>query len=203
MSPRILILPAALALMLLIACGGGSKSSSPTPSEIPSPTPTLEPVACASDDLYTALISSENLDGQYLSIGITNVRTGGCFLSGPPAINWYSAAGEKLAIPAATSAPCQPQAGDYTTCVYSGAVTLPSGAPTPAADVNGQAVAIVGVSAIDAAETCPPSLPARFVSLQFPGVTPDLRVELTEDVTFACSVRVTLQGYGPLPTPQE
>jgi hypothetical protein len=204
MSTRILIAPAIVVLMLLIACGGGSNNSSPTPS---SPTPTPEPVACAADDLYAALIASESGAGgaQYLSIGITNVRGGACFLNGPPAVNWYSAAGTKLEIPTATNVPCQPQAGDFTTCVYEEQVTLPAGAPTPAADVNGQAVALIGVYVSDVVTECAsPTGTAHSVGLELPGLASDVQVELEEDVALPpCSTQVTLQAYGPLPTPQE
>lgn len=207
MIPRILIVPAIVALALLAACGGGSKSSSLTPSEFPTPTPTPEPVACAADDLHVALIASEFVpkSSQLLSIGMTNVLDSACFLDGPPAINWYTEADTKMAIPAATIVPCQPQAGDFTTCVYDEQVTLPAGAPTPAAEVNGQAIAFVAVNVSDVLVECDsPTEIAHSIGLVFPGLASDVRVELSEDISLPpCMTQVTLQGYGPLATPQE
>ncbi|MEK7248320.1 MAG: hypothetical protein AAB092_07585 [Chloroflexota bacterium] len=207
MSTRILIVPAVVALALLAACGGGSKSSSPTPSEFPSPTPTPEPVACAADDLHAALIASESGAGgsQLLSIGMTNVLDGACFLDGPPAVNWYTEAGTQMAIPAATVVLCQPQAGDFTTCVYDEQVTLPAGAPTPAAEVNGQAIAFVAVNVSDVLVECDsPTEIAHSIGLAFTGLATDVQVELGEGVALPpCMTQVTLQGYGPLATPQE
>lgn len=202
MSTRILIAPAIVAVLLLIACGGGGSKSSPAPSELPSPTPTPEPVACTADDLYAALIASEFVpkSSQLFLIGMTNVRDGACFLDGPPAINWYTDAGAKMAIPAATLVPCQPQAGDFTTCVYDEQVTLPAGAHTPAADVNGQAIAFVAVNVSDELVEC--DSPTE-IGLAFPGLATDVRVELSEDISLSCMTQVTLQGYGPLATPQE
>ena len=190
--------------MLLIACGGGGSKSTSTPS---SPTPTLEPVACAVDDLHVALIASESGAGgsKLLSIGMTNVRDGACFLDGPPTVNWYTKTDTKMAIPAATVVPCQPQAGDFTTCVYDGQVILPAGAPTPAAEVNGQAIAFVVMNVSDVVVACDsPTEIAHSVGLAFSGLASDVRVELGEDISLPpCMTQVTLQGYGPLATPQE
>jgi hypothetical protein len=209
MTLRILIIPAVFALALLAACGGGSDSASPTPTEAisptPTPAPTPEPGACTASNLYGALVNSEGAAGtQFLTIGITNTLTA-CSLDGAPAINWYDAAGAKLDIPAATSVPCQPQAGDFTTCAYDGRFTLPAGAPTPAPGVNGQAVALIAVYVSDVVTECSsPTETAHSVGLGFPGITSDVQVELPEDVALPpCSTQVTLQAYGPLPTPQE
>jgi hypothetical protein len=105
-------------------------------------------------------------------------------------------------VPAPTSVRCQPQAGDYTTCVFDDQVVLEAGAATPAADVNGQAVAVVVVKANDSLPQCPPPTEtAHFIGLEFPGVTPDMQVELSGDVSLqTCTTQVTLQGYGPLAT---
>jgi hypothetical protein len=204
MSTRIIIAPAIVALMLLIACGGGSKNSSPTPSG-ESPTITPVPVACTASHLYGALVSAEGAAGtQFLTIGISNTSAG-CTLSGPPLINWYNEAGAKLPLQPATNSPCQPQAGDFTTCVFNGQITLTGEAPTPAPGVDGQAVAVVVVRNIDQFPEClSPTETAHSVGLEFPNVTPDLRVELLENIALQiCETQVTLQGYGLLAVPQE
>lgn len=198
----ILIAPVILASALaLAACGGGS-SSSPTPTEAITPSPTPEPVPCTESNLYAALVGSQDLGNSvYLTIGITNTLPV-CTIEGAPTLNWYDAAGTKLEVPPATNVLCQPQAGDYSTCVFTGQATLPEGAPTPAPDVNGQAVAIIGVAKDASCET--PAVTAHFVGLQFPGIAIDAQVELPEDVSVStCEGQVTLQGYGPLPVPQE
>src|SRR6266545_4818079 len=126
MSTRILIAPTVVALMLFIACGGASNDSSPTstPAITESPSPTPVPVACTASNLYGGLVSTEGTAGaQILTIGITNTSTV-CTLSGPPLVNWYDEADANLAIQPATNSLCQPQAGDFTTCVFNGHVTL-------------------------------------------------------------------------------
>ncbi len=186
-----------VATLFLVSCGGGSDSM-PTPG---SPTVTPEPVPCTSSYLYGDLVATEEIDDSPLySIGMTNIQAN-CTLSGPPALNWYDESGTRLDVPDAGTTTCQPQAGDYSTCVFGGEVLLLSGAPTPAAGVDGQSIAVIGV---EQDPSCADSQTAASVGLQFPGVDPDLKIALDEPVTIpTCTESVTLYGYGPLPTPPE
>lgn len=201
MSARILIASAIIVTIMLMACGGGGSSNS-SPTAEPTPSPTPEPVPCTPSNLSAALVSADPASGgQLLTIGISNPLTN-CTLSGSPTVNWYDAAGTKLEVPAATNVRCQPQAGDFSTCVFEGEVLLLGGGATPAAGVSGQAIAVIGVQPADACAS--PSETAHFVGLQFPGVSPDVRIELIEDVAVpTCGESISLQGFGVLPTPQE
>jgi hypothetical protein len=195
---RILILPAIVAAALLIACGGGGSDPSPTPTEGITASPTPAPVPCTASNLYGALVSSEDANGTpILTIGISNTLTN-CSLSGPPTVNWYDTAGTKLEVPAATKVDCQRDAGDYTTCVFANEVVLPGEGATPAADVSGQAVAVVGVRP---EATCE-AVTAHFIGLQFPDIDLDVQIELATDLTVpTCEGQVVVYGYGPLVTP--
>lgn len=184
--------------MLLIACGGGGSDSSPTPSEGITASPTPAPVPCTASNLYGALVSTDDVSGgPILTIGISNTLVN-CSLSGPPTVNWYDTAGTKLDVPAAANVACQRDAGDYTTCVFANEVVLPGEGATPATNVNGQAVAVLGVRPDESCE----SVTAHFVGLQFPNVDLDVQIELPTDLTVpTCEGRVNLYGYGPLVTP--
>lgn len=187
----------AVGAVLLAACGGGGSDSSPTPE---APTPTPEPAPCTSTQLHAALVSADELGGSpLLTLGLSNTGAN-CTLDGPPALNWYDGAGELISVPAATNVPCQPQAGDYSTCVFEGEVLLPGEGATPSAEATGQAVAIVGVRADPSCD----QVTAAALGLQFTGLVEDARVQLEAPITVpACEGAVTLYGYGPLPTPQE
>jgi hypothetical protein len=194
---RFVIAPAIVVLLLLAACGGSSNSS-PTPAV--SPTPSPAPVACTAQNLYAAVVTSEPAqNSQFLTLGLGNTLDR-CLLDTPPEINWYDAAGTKLNVMPATDIHCQPQAGDFSTCVYDGQYVLEAGQPTPAANVSGQAIVFIRIANVETFAPCDtPNVTAHFVGLSFPGVTPDIQVELPADIEMqTCATQVTLQGYGPL-----
>lgn len=199
---RILIAPAVLAALLFIACGGGSKSS-PTP--VATPTQSPAPVPCTADNLYAAVVSAGTIeDGHVITLGLGNTGNG-CTLDGAPQVDWYDTAGQKLDVMPATNVICQPQAGDFSTCVYTGKALLEAGKPTPAANVNGQAIVFITVGDVQTFAPCnTPNVTAHSVGLAFSGISPDVKVDLPADIEFqTCATQVTLQGFGPLATGEE
>jgi hypothetical protein len=198
MTRFVLVSAVALAALVVAACGGGGDDATPTPASI---TPTPEAVPCTAGNLYGALVATDFVgESPLYSIGITNTLTN-CTLSGPPTLNWYSEDGARLDVADASTSPCQPQAGDFSTCVFAGEVLLVGGAATPAAGVDGQAIAVIGVEQESA---CTTTETAKFLGLQFPGIELDTQIELTEAVTVpTCEGSVSLYGYGPLPTPAQ